>query len=214
MKSSKIKAIWGIGFIVFLFIITTYLVETNIEFVKSYLDFGIYGILIYILLVIASIVIAPVSVIPVIPLAIGLWGWKLAAFLSILGWSIGAAIAFLLARKYGIPLVAKFIPLKEIDKFEKRIPEKHVFWTIVFLRMVTPVDGLSYLFGLFPSIKFRTYMIATVIGITPFTIMLTYLGSISVIWQIIGLGIALIILLIGISIANRKMLKSKNISSE
>lgn len=198
------KTILSVSAIVIVFVLTSYLVQTNVDLVESYLDFGIYGMIIYFLLVVASIVLAPVSVLPVLPLAVGLWGWKVAALISVLGWSVGAGIAFLLARRYGVPLVEKFIPIKDLNKLENRIPEEHIFLTVVFLRMVVPVDGLSYFLGLFSKMKFIPYMIATVIGIIPFTIFFAYLGSISIEYQIAGLIIAGIVFVIGLMYGKRK----------
>jgi len=37
------------------------------------------------------------------------------------------------------------------------------------LRMVLPVDILSYALGLFSNISFIRYMLATIIGVTPFS---------------------------------------------
>jgi len=178
-------------------------VQENIDFVRENIDFGIWGMLLYTLIVIASIVFAPVAVMPLMPLASGLWGWQITALLSIVGWTIGAAIAFGIARKYGKKLIKKIVSLNEIEEFEKRIPKKNIFLTIVFLRMTVPVDGLSYLFGLFSRISFKTYILATIIGITPFSIAFSYAGGISIVWQGAALAIALGILFVGIWVAGR-----------
>ncbi|MEM3074912.1 MAG: VTT domain-containing protein [Candidatus Pacearchaeota archaeon] len=178
----------------------SYVVQNDVEGVTTYFDYGFYGMVIYLLLMILSIVLAPVSVVPLIPLASSLWGWKLAGILNIIGWTIGAVIAFLLARHYGVPLVSKFLPMKQIYSFEKLIPEEHIFWSVVFLRMVVPVDGLSYFLGLFSKMKLKSFTLATIIGITPFSFILAYVGTISFQYQILFLNFALTFLLIGLLI--------------
>ena len=143
---------------------------------------------------------------PLIPIASNIFGWVLTAILSIIGWTIGALVAFELSRKYGVFLVKKFISLKQIEKYEKLIPEKNIFWGIVFLRIAVPVDILSYVLGLFSHIKFRTYAIATLIGISPAAFIFAYAGTLELRIQIITFLIAMMILSIGYLV---KLLRKK-----
>src|SRR3989344_543608 len=200
MDKEQINSIISIFVIIALFALSSYAVQNNLGGINEYLDYGIWGMLIYFILVILSIVLAPVSVFPLIPIASKLWGWPLAGIISIVGWTIGAVIAFLLARRYGVPLVSKFLPMKQIYKLEKLIPENHLFLTVVILRIVIPVDGLSYFLGLFSKMKLRSYTLATLIGLTPFALIFSYLGTVELIYQLvsftIGLSIFLIMLLI------------------
>ena len=133
----------------------------------------------------ASVVLAPVSMLPLIPLASHLWGWFLAGFLSVLGWLIGAQIAFFLARRYGKPFVKRIISIEKLHKLEQQIPEEHLFWTVVFLRMCVSVDLLSYALGLFSNMKNGSYMLATFLGITPFAFIFAYTGTLSGNYQIV-----------------------------
>lgn len=200
MKKEAINSLFGILLIILFFIFSSYLIKNNIFNIKSYFDYGITGVIIYLILVIVSIVIAPISVVPFMPLASNLWGWKATALLSILGWTIGAMIAFILARKYGVDLVKNLIDLKKIQKLEKLIPEENLFFTIVLLRMITPVDGVSYFFGLFSRISFKKFTLATIIGITPFAFIISYLGTVPIIYQILVFSIMFIILFSGLII--------------
>jgi len=201
VKSEKVKAVIGIIIIVFLFILISYLVQSNIEFFESYFDFGIWGMGLFLIIVILSIVITPLSSVPLFPLASGLWGWPIAAVIGIIGWTIGAVTAFTLARRYGIALVEKIIPVSRIHQFEKKFPQEHVFWTVVFLRMIIPVDGLSYFLGLFSKISTRAYILATLIGVIPFSFAIAYLGSMTTTYQIVFSLTALVILIIGLTTA-------------
>lgn len=124
-------------------------------------------------------------------------GVFIAGLLSIIGWTIGSMIAFLLARKYGVSLIKKFIPLNKINKLEQKIPKENVFWGIVFLRMIIPVDILSYALGLFSKIKFKRFTLATLIGVSPFAFIWASLGIVPFVLQIVVLSAALIILLVG-----------------
>jgi len=188
-----------------LFVFLTYITQTNLEKIEPYLGNSFLGMFLFVLIVALSIVLAPVSSVPLFPLASALWGWIIAALLGTLGWTIGAVIAFLLARKYGVDLVKRILPLNKIYKFEKRIPNKNLFLTVVLLRMVTPIDGVSYLFGLFSKMSLKSFTIATIIGLIPFSFAIAYVGSISIYYQIFILLIALVIFIIGLLIAERKI---------
>jgi len=204
MKKEKINSIIGIILIIIFFIISSYLVQTNIDSFKEKINIGITGIIIFIIIIALSIIIAPVSVIPLFPLGIGIWGWVITAILAIIGWTIGAIIAFLLARKFGTKLIKKIIPIESIHKFEKKIPTKNIFWTIVFLRATIPIDGVSYLFGLFSKISLKKYTLATIIGLIPFSFAICYFGTIPIYYQIFSIIIIVIIILIGIKILKKK----------
>lgn len=205
--SSKIKSIAGILLIIFLFIFFSYIVQTNMNFFRNLIGTGFSGMILYIIITIIAIVLAPVSTMPLIPVASNLWGVNLAAILSIIGWTIGALIAFLIARKYGVRIVKKIVPIEKINKFEKKIPEKNIFWTIVFLRIILPVDILSYALGLFSRIKTSTYFLATIIGLTPFAFVWAYLGKVPFYYQLFA--IIIIGLIFGIWLIIKEILKGK-----
>jgi len=213
MNKEKINAILGLFIILILFVLCSYFVQNNLDLIQKYIGVGIFGIFVYVLMLIVSIVFAPVSVIPLIPLASGLWGWKIAGILNIIGWTIGACIAFILARKYGAPLVDKLFSMKKINDLEKYIPEKHLFLGVVFFRMVTPVDGLSYVLGLFTKMSFTSFTLATIIGITPFAFIFAYAGTLALEYQILFLTLAIFVFLFGIWVAygnyKKRMRKNK-----
>lgn len=201
MRKDKIQSAIGILIIIIFFILSSYIVQSNLEYVRGLIGYNIWSMVLYILIAIIATVIAPVSALPLLPVASNVWGWLVTAILSIIGWTLGALIAFALARKYGVPLVKKFVSLDKIARFERLIPKENLFWGIVFLRMAVPVDVLSYVLGLFSHIRFRTYAIATLIGILPFAFVFAYLGRLPFSYQIFALYMAFIIILIGLVIA-------------
>ncbi|MBI1755436.1 VTT domain-containing protein [Candidatus Azambacteria bacterium] len=178
----------GIAFLIAFFILVSYSVNDNEIYLKSLIyhhERG--GLAVYIALCILATVVAPLSSLPFLPLVSLLYGWFWAAAASIVGWSIGAWIAFAIARVWGKELVKKFVSLAHIERLEARIPNTHLFWHIVLLRMIVPVDALSYALGLFTNIKAEPYMAATIIGITPLAFVWAYMGGMS--WKyLIALG--------------------------
>ncbi len=204
MNKENIKSIIGLLMIIFFFLLSAYLIQNNLLNLNILMDYSFLGMLIYILILITATVLAPLNAMPLIPIASNLWGWFLAAILSIIGWTFGAIIAFSLARQYGLPLVRKFIPHERLIKFEKLIPQKNAFWTIVLLRIAVPVDILSYALRLFTNINLSTYIIATIIGISPFAFIFAYAGALSIKYQIIAIIFASIILIIAFLIQKTK----------
>ena len=182
----KTKSFLAALFVIFLFVLVSYYTKQNIEFLKELIGNDFRGILIYILITIFAIVFAPVSMMPLIPLASNLYGVFYAAAINIIGWTIGSFIVFFICRKYGVSIIKKFVSLNEIYKWENKIPKKRVFFTLILLRMSVPVDILSYALSLLTKINFRTYALTTIIGIIPFAIVFSYLGTIPLVYQLIG----------------------------
>ncbi|MEX0932988.1 MAG: VTT domain-containing protein [Candidatus Pacearchaeota archaeon] len=194
MVSEKTKSILGITIILGLFILSSYLVKQNLEFLQNLIGGNYYGLLIYVFIGIFAVVFAPVSMMPLVPIASNVYGFFLGAFATWLGWILGSIIAFIFARKYGVKLIQKIISLKEIYKWESKIPKENMFVNILLLRMVFPVDILSYALGILSKVNFKTYLLATAIGIVPFTIIFSYLGMLPTWYQITGIIIVVFLI--------------------
>lgn len=130
----------------------------------------------YIVLLATSIVVLPFSSLPFLPFAANAFGFWMAGVLSIAGWWIGCLIAFQIARM-GRPLIERFLSLKTVDAWEKKIPPDIGFIGIILLRMTFPVDVISFALGLFKHLSFSLYAIASLIGITPFAFVWSYAGG-------------------------------------
>ncbi len=136
-----------------------------------------YGAVIFTLLEIVSIVIAPVSTIFLIPVAADIFGPFFTALLSVLGWTIGSVIAFGIARRFGRPVLEKIVEPEKLEKYRNYISPDAEFLTVLLLRVMLPVDVISYAVGLFTVMRFKKYLLATVIGITPFSFIYSYGGE-------------------------------------
>lgn len=198
-KNVKLK-LWSffwVFVVVFLFVLLSYFIQTKMDFFEGLIVEGWLGMVVYVLLKIVATVVAPITVLPLIVLAVGLWGVLVAALLSILGWTLGGVIAFWLARKFGVPIVEKLVPLGEIYRLEDKVKIGNTFWSVLFLRMIVPVDVLSYALGLFSRIGFWSYALATFIGVIPFAFVFAYLGEVPYVYQII-LGLVFLIGLLAV----------------
>ena len=157
----------------------------------------------YILLNILDAVLAPGATLPLIPVAAHVWGPILAALATTAGWTAGSLIAFLIARRWGAPLVRKLTSLQRVQRMRRYIPED-LFWSIVLVRLVLPMDVISYVLGLFTDIGWSKYAAATAIGLTPSAFVLAYVGKLPNAYEIIAFGVGGMLLVASLLVARRK----------
>ena len=175
----KRKEIFGIVLIVLFFVASAFLSNKyKVELQSSMEGYAMMGMVSYMLIVILSEVIAPINALPLLPLAVALWGPFVGAILSIFAWLIGSIIVYWILQKYGRSFVSKFINLKKFDDKHINIPKKNKFWILVGLRMIMPVDILSYLLGLFVPMSYQLYITTTAIGIIPGAFLYAYASKI------------------------------------
>jgi len=196
MKKERIKAIIGIVLIVILFVFISYISKQNVDYFKSNLVNSYWGMLIYFVLVILEIVFAPITFIPFIPLASAIWGSFKTFLLTLGAWTIGSIIAFIIASEIGGLLLEKIVSVKELNKVKRIIPNKRLFLGVIILRIILPIDIMSYAIGLFTDIDLKRYSLATLIGYAPIVFILSYFGEISFKLQIILFSIGLIFFII------------------
>ena len=195
IEKNKIKAVIPVAIIAVLFIISAFYSQKYGEEAKIFVERGgVFGMVVYVVIAIIATVAAPVSAAPLIPIAANAWGVAVTAALSILGWTFGSLVAFALGRRYGLPLVQKFVSVHNLEKLHKHIPQERLFWSVVVLRVMIPVDLLSYALGIFGVLGWKKYTLATIIGISPFAFIFAYLGTLPVSYQLffIPAGILLI----------------------
>lgn len=181
-----------------LFIAASYFVQANSGFLEAVIGDSVYGMLAYVVIVVVSTVLAPVSSLPLLPVAVSLWGPVVAALLSIIGWFIGASIAYELSRRFGKDLIRKFIRIETIEKYSAEIPDGYEFAGLLLLRLSVPVDILSYALGLFTGVSRKLYYSSTLIGIIPFAFVWAYLGALDYRYQIFAFLLAGAVIYLGL----------------
>lgn len=197
-RSSKLnRPFIGVLLIALFFILVSYLTQTYNPEIRSLIEGrGTVGLVGYVAINAITIVVAPLTSIPLIPLAVSLWGPVTTALATIIGWQMGAIVAFWIARKYGRKVVKHFVSLEKVDELESRIPKKGIFWTVAVLQMITPVDIASYALGLFKAVKWHIYIPASFVGIIPLAFTLAYTGTLSLLAQLIIFSAGALILVV------------------
>jgi len=126
-------------------------------------NWGFLGQIVYVLYLVVSVVISPLISIPLWITAYAAYGFWLAVILTSIGNLFGGMCAFLIARKYGRSVVARFAgnkSLKKIDEFAGAIGWK----TFFILRLLTNnyFDYVSYAAGI-SNVSTKTYFVITAI---------------------------------------------------
>jgi uncharacterized membrane protein YdjX (TVP38/TMEM64 family) len=160
----------------------------NTELTKFVEQRPLLGGCVYLALNVLDAVLAPGATLPLIPVAARVWGPIPAAILTTVGWTAGSLVAFLIARRWGYPLVRKLTSIERVTQLRRYIPED-LFWSVVLLRMVMPMDVISYVLGLFTDMKWSRYVVATALGVAPSALVLALLGKLTHAYELITFGV-------------------------
>jgi len=166
-------------------------------------DHTFWGLGLYIGLNIVDAVAAPGATLPLIPVAVRVWGRVPAAAATTAGWTAGSLVAFAIARRWGAPIVRKLTSLERLRAMRRFIPED-LFWSIVLVRLVLPMDVISYGLGLFTDISWASYAVATALGLTPSAFLLAYFGKLPNGYEIIAFAVATMAVIAALFIARSR----------
>ena len=205
-RSTKeaIKASMLIAGIIAIFAIISYLAQNELMDLGFFSDNAAIIALFYIAILVAEAIIAPINTMPLIPLASAVFGWWQAAIYTLIGWTLGAFVVFVLCQKYGKLLIRKLVSLEKLEKYERIIPTEHIFLNIIILRLFMPIDIVSYALGLFTNIKKWHYLLATLIGYAPLAFFVAHLSEIETKYQIIGAAVCLAVIAVEGALLIRK----------
>ena len=92
-----LTAVPVLGFVGMLIVLSLYVAPTD-TLTNLIEGAGVVGYISYVALLVLAVVVMPITVMPLIPLAASVIGPFATAVLSIIGWTLGGVIAFLLAR--------------------------------------------------------------------------------------------------------------------
>jgi uncharacterized membrane protein YdjX (TVP38/TMEM64 family) len=118
---------------------------------------------------IPMVVVLIVSVVAYGPVYGGLIGWFGAILAALLGYGVARSAGSSLAERMVTPQIRALV--------EKNV-ERYGAWAIFALRLspLVPTDGVSFVAGLV-KMRFSSFLLATVGGVTPVVIAVAYFGS-------------------------------------
>jgi uncharacterized membrane protein YdjX (TVP38/TMEM64 family) len=156
------------------------IIQTYSDLVRAYLEIHIsVAPLISIFLRTLSIIIAPIPGTPIDLVNLAFFT-KMAGFIyAEISIMVGSSVNFYIGRKFGEPVVNKFIDISKIHVWEERINESSGFWGLVFIRMCTILifDYLSYVAGL-TKMSFGKFFTTSLLATIPPIAAFYYFGGI------------------------------------
>lgn len=135
----------------------TIFAENNFE-----LSSGMYTVVLAV-----SVVFSPFTIAPVVPFVSKILGPLTTFILTIIGWNVGATIAFVLARHGKESWIGSFYPLKRITKNEYRLTQKPHFLTLLQTRLFAAIDNYSYFLGLKTNVSYTRFILISLLGSVP-----------------------------------------------
>jgi uncharacterized membrane protein YdjX (TVP38/TMEM64 family) len=175
MSWKNIAKAMGLLILLFLFFATA--IQVDSSKIESWMrDAGVFAPILFSALMIAGIVISPIPTSPLTLMSarlFGVWGGML---LSLTSATIGAAIAFCLARRLGERFMARY---PAYVGFRDILPKKATAWAIFLLRLPpSPTfDVISYAAGL-TKVSLWQFIVATFLGMVPVVATLCFAGSV------------------------------------
>lgn len=140
-------------------------------------DSGAWGPLIFMGVQFLQVLVAPIPGQVAGAIAGALFGAFWGTVYSMVGALIGYTVIFVLARKFGRPLVERFVSPKYLEKFDYLTKESGVFvFFLIFLLPAFPDDVICYIAGL-SQIRIRTLILISIAGRLPGFIGLSLIGA-------------------------------------
>ncbi len=166
---------------------------TNPLEVRDYIQgFGAWGPFVVIGLIILEVVLAPI---PGVIIAVGsgaAFGAFYGTLYSYIGNIAGTTIAFFLSRRFGRPLVKRFVKEDKLDYYDRFFRDRGIYtlW-VAYIFPVFPSDIISFVTGL-SDLRFRKFFMIIAIGYLPNMLLLNYFGD-----TIINYGLGLTTIMFG-----------------
>lgn len=174
----KILSVYLPALVLVVFFAAVWLYPEPVRYLSEQLnESGMVGYTAFVALLVVATVVAPITVMPLIPMASMTFGPLVTGVLSVIGWTVGAVIAFLIARYLGRPAVERFVSFERLDSFMEQFHVHTRFLGMVVLRLTIPVDVVSYALGFTRAVGLFEYTAATLIGVVWFSFAFAYLGN-------------------------------------
>lgn len=143
---------------------------------------GIWGVVLFLAFMGIQGILMPIPSELVMLVAGMLWGLAWGGIINIVGGMAAALLCFYIARKGGRPVVEKTVGEKNLKVVDKYL-NKYGIWAVIIGRMipVVPLDLISYGGGVV-DIKWKDYLVGTLIGVIPRAFFYGFLGS----WMLYG----------------------------
>jgi uncharacterized membrane protein YdjX (TVP38/TMEM64 family) len=168
------------------------------------------GALFFLLLAAISAMFAFVSIAILVPVAVYVWGEPLSMLLLWVGWILGGATAYGVARLLGRRVVHWLTAASALNRLEHRLRPDTPFSLILLFQLGLPSEIPGYILGLV-RYPFGRYLLALALVELPYTIATIYLGAGVVGAQgglVLVIGLSAVVLSVGAFYLLRKRMRA------
>ncbi|MBN1205382.1 MAG: VTT domain-containing protein [Myxococcaceae bacterium] len=134
------------------------------------------GALLFLVISALSAMLAFFSSAVLVPVAIQAWGKLGCVFLLWLGWILGGACAYGIARFGGRPVVRRLTSSKGLARYEERISRRTPFGLVLLFQLAVPSEIPGYVLGL-ARYGLRKYLVILALAELPYAVGTAYLGE-------------------------------------
>ena len=178
-------------------------------------EFPVLGALLFVLLAAVSAMFAFVSIAILVPVAVYVWGEPLSMLLLWVGWILGGATAYGIARLLGRRFVKWLTAASALNRLEHRLRPDTPFSLILLFQLGLPSEIPGYLLGLV-RYPFGRYLLALGIVELPYTIATIYLGA-GVVGAkgglVLAIGLSAVVLSVGAFYLLRRRMRAAGMES-
>jgi uncharacterized membrane protein YdjX (TVP38/TMEM64 family) len=174
--------IGGVGFLLFMTLLTIGINRIGVETLQQFIqDAGVFAPLIYIGMKTLTYIVAPLTSGPIQVIAGTLFGSvELGILYTLIGEVLGGSISFWIARRYGHPVVSRFVGKNGMAQVESFYQDRLGGWvSLAAARIIlfSVWDILSYALGLAKPVRYSTYLFVSIVfGFFP-TWLFVWLGN-------------------------------------
>ncbi len=182
MRNIKYRRILGflliiaLAFSVWLFSSLYDTLNQTLIFSKASIEiYPILSIFVFLALAAISAILIFFSSVVIVPVAVFAWGEVITFFLLLLGWFIGAMIAYFIGKNFGRKATKYFISEGKINSYGDLFSKEMGIFEVVLLKLALPSEVPSFFLGIirYPFLK---YILVIIISELPFAIWVVYMS--------------------------------------
>jgi uncharacterized membrane protein YdjX (TVP38/TMEM64 family) len=159
----------------------------------------VYGVLLFVLFAAISAMFLFLSSAIIVPVAVYAWGEPLTMLLLWLGWILGGAASYGIARYLGRAVVRWLTADRTLRRIERRIRPDTPFWLMLLFQLGLPAEIPGYVLGL-ARYPFGKFLLARALAELPYTIATVHLGASFVNARsgiVLAVGLSIVVLGVG-----------------
>jgi uncharacterized membrane protein YdjX (TVP38/TMEM64 family) len=135
-----------------------------------------WGAALFVLVSALSAMLAFFSSAVLVPVALHTWGKLVTVLLLWVGWIVGGASAYGIARYWGRPVVRRLTSASRLARYEERISQRSSWSLVLLFQLAVPSEIPGYVLGL-ARYGLRRYLAILALAELPYAVGTVYLGA-------------------------------------